>query len=177
MDLRLREITWVRLVILLVWTILVMLKRGITQLIDVIEERVFERNVQPLRERELEREIEPAMLLPPLSDRLVLERIWPLLHQRVNVSLLWRLRRVSRAWKENVARSLEWAVLEVVRVDTPGLTQYLEERQERKPPLQEQVEDELRSTLVLISEPLMDFAPQPVCPQSVTGDSIKSEGP
>lgn len=41
MDLKLREITWVRLVTLLVWTLLVMVKRGITQLIESIAGRVF----------------------------------------------------------------------------------------------------------------------------------------
>lgn len=165
-----------RLVTLLVWTILVMLKRGISQLIDVIEERVFDRSVQPLRERDQERKIEPATLLPPLSDELVLERIWSLLHQRVNISLLWRLRRVNRAWRENVAKSLEWAALEVVRVDTLGFVWYLEERRERWPTLRERVEDELKSISVLLSEHLVDFAPQSVCLQSRADDFRKSEG-
>lgn len=65
-----------------------MLKRGISQLIDVIEERVFDRSVQPLSERDQERKVDTSTLLPPLSDEFVLERIWPLLHQRVNISLL-----------------------------------------------------------------------------------------
>lgn len=89
-----------RLLTLLVWTILVMLKRGIIQLIDVIEERVFERVVQPSTEGVQERRIEKSTLLPPLSDEIVLARIWPLLHQRVNISLLWRLQRVNWAWRE-----------------------------------------------------------------------------
>jgi hypothetical protein len=93
MALRLREITWVRLLSLLVWTILVMIKRGITQLIDIIESRVFDVSEQTPREREVKEDIEDRTLLPPLSDELVLGRIWPLLHKRVNVSLLWRLRR------------------------------------------------------------------------------------
>lgn len=176
MDLRLREITWVRLVSLLAWTILVMLKRGISQLIDMIEERVFERHVQQKREEKTEREVESATLLPPLSDRLVLERIWPLLHKRVNVSLLWRLRRVSRAWKRNVGVSLEWAALEVVRIDAPGLIRYLEERRERRPPLRERVEDELRAIKVLLSEPLSDFILQPVSLQPLDDRSSWDEG-
>ena len=42
MDLRLREITWVRLRSLLLWTLLVMLKKAITQLIEVVERGVFD---------------------------------------------------------------------------------------------------------------------------------------
>ena len=95
MDLRLREVTWVRLLALLVWTIMVMLKRGISQLIEAIEERVFERSVQTPSEEVRERRVEKSTLLLPLSDEIVLARIWPLLHQRVNISLLWRLQRVN----------------------------------------------------------------------------------
>lgn len=135
-----------------------MLRRGISQLIDVIEERVFHRSVQILREENPKGKVGAATLLPPLSDELVLERIWPLLHKRVNISLLWRLRRVNHAWKESVARSLEWTALEVVRVDIPGLIRYLEERRECRPPLRERVEDELRSISVMLSESLEDFA-------------------
>ena len=69
MDLRLREMTWVRLVTLLLWTILMMLQRGITQLIDVIEGRVFDRVAYVQREgdqgRDEERGVESATLLPP----------------------------------------------------------------------------------------------------------------
>ena len=125
MDLKLKEITWLRLVSLLIWTILVMLKRGITQVIEVIEGRIFDKGGQPLHERVDEESIGEAKLLPPLSDEIVLNRIWPFLHREVNVSLMWRLRRVSRAWKRSVGTTLEWAALEVVRVDSPGYVQYL----------------------------------------------------
>lgn len=161
MDLRLREVTWLRLLSLLLWTILMMLKRGITQLIEGIEERVFESSAQSVDERNQEGDEEERTLLPPLNDDLVLGRIWPLLHRRVNVSLLWRLRRVNRAWREKVAGSLEWAALEIVRVDTPGLTRYLMERRERRPSLRERVEDELRSISVLLSENLVELSSQP----------------
>jgi hypothetical protein len=143
MDLRLKEITWVRVLSLLIWTILVMLKRGISQLIDAIESKIFDRGEQPLNEIIRGRTIGVATLLPLLSDKFVLTRIWPLLHRKVDVSLLWRLRRVSRAWKKSVAITLEWAVLEVVRVDAPGYLRYLRERCECRPSLQERVEDEL----------------------------------
>lgn len=175
MDLRLREVTWVRLLALLVWTILVMLKRGISQLIEAIEERVFERSVQTPSEEVRERRVEKSTLLPPLSDEIVLARIWPLLHQRVNISLLWRLRRVNRAWRESVAQSLEWAALEMVRVDTPGFVQYLEERHEQRPSLRERVEDELRSISKLLSERLVDFAAKSECLQSRTADYEESD--
>ena len=98
MDLRLREITLKRLLSLLVWTLLVILKRGISVLIESIESCIFER-VEPLPDRNVGRRSGEATLLPPLSDELVFLHIWPRLQQRVNISLLWRLRRVSRAWK------------------------------------------------------------------------------
>ena len=160
MDLRLREVTWVRLLSLLIWTILMMLKRGITLLIEGIEERVFERSVLSVSERDRNGEVESATLLPPLSDRLVLERIWPLLHRKVNISLLWRLQRVNQAWRGKVAETLEWSALEVVRVDSPGLRLYLERLMERLPPLRERVEDELRAISLLLCESLADFTSQ-----------------
>ena len=53
-----------------------MLKRGVTQLIDqlidLIEERVFDRSVRLSRETGQEQETDAATLLPPLSDELVL---------------------------------------------------------------------------------------------------------
>lgn len=160
MDLRLREVTWVRLLSLLVWTILVMLKQGITYLIDAIEGGVFERVEQRSKKKVGVRATGVATLLPPLSDELVITRVWPLLHRKVDVSLLWRLRRVNRAWKRNVATSLEWAALEVVRVDAPGYLQYLRDRHQRRPSLQERVEDERKSLSVLLSECLADFTLQ-----------------
>jgi hypothetical protein len=79
MDLRLREITWVRLLSLLVWTILMMLKRGLSQLIDVVERRVFvESNQTKSEEKDQRGEGEETTLLPPLSDQLVLSKVWPL---------------------------------------------------------------------------------------------------
>lgn len=170
MDLRLREVTWMRLLTLLAWTILVMLKRGITQLIDAIEERVFERGAQASKDKVQEREIEKSTLLPPLSDEIVLARIWPLLHKRVNISLLWRLRRVNRAWRDGVATSLEWAALEVVRVDNPGFIRYLEKRHEQRPSLRERVEDELQSVSELLSENLLEFVVQSERLQSMAAD-------
>ena len=157
MDLRLKEVTWIRLLSLLLWTVLMMLKRIITQLIEIVETRVFDVSGQEGRERKREKRSEEVTLLPPLSDELVLSRIWPRLHQRVNVSLLWRLRRVNRAWRKKVGATLEWSALEIVRVDTPGLTRYLEKRGERRPSLRERVESELKSLAVLLSEQPSDF--------------------
>lgn len=163
MDLRLREVTWLRLLTLLAWTILVMFKRGVSQLIEIIEERFFERGVQAPAKEVRDKGREKSTLLQPLSDEIVLDQIWPLLHQRVNVSLLWRLRRVSRAWKESVARSLEWSALEIVRIDTPGFVRYLEQHCERRPSLRERVEDELKSISELLKEHLSDFVVQSEC--------------
>ena len=92
MDLKLKEITLKRLLSLLVWTLLVILKRGISILIEAIECRVFKR-IEPASSRFVgNKKAEKATLLPPLSDELVFSQIWPRLHWRVNISLLWRLR-------------------------------------------------------------------------------------
>lgn len=157
MDLKLKEITWLRLVFLLVWTVLVMLKRGLNQLIEVIEGRVFDKGSQTLNEGVDEEPVQGAKLLPPLSDEIVLNQIWPCLHREVNISLLWRRRRVSKAWKESVGTTLEWTALEVVRVDTPGYIQYLRGRGERRASLRERVKDELRAITRLLSERLEDY--------------------
>ena len=161
MGLRLKEVTWLRLISLLLWTLLVMVTRGASLLIDWLEGRVFDKSEQPSKVGEAEVElIGRATLLPPLDDELVLTRIWPLLHRRVNVSLMWRLRRVSRDWKRSVALTLEWSALEVVRIDSPGYVRFLKERGERRPALQERVEDELRSIKALLSECLLDYSPR-----------------
>jgi hypothetical protein len=76
------------------------------------------------------------------------------------VSLIWRLRRVSRAWKKSVAMTLEWAALEMVRINSPGYIRFLKERREHRLSLQERVEDELRSITVLLSECLVEYSPQ-----------------
>ena len=157
MDLRLKEITWVRLLSLLLWTVLMMLKRGITQLIDIVERRIFDVNVQAKEESSREKLIGEATLLPPLSDELVLSQIWPLLHKRVNVSLLWRLRKVNRAWKKKVGTTLEWAALEFVRIDSPGFLRLLEKRGEHRPSLRERVESELDSLAVLLKRIFRSF--------------------
>ena len=102
-----------------------------------------------------------STLLPPLSDELVLSRIWPLMHQRVNISLLWRLRRVNKAWKRKVGDSLEWAALDIVRVDAPGLIRYLRRTGELRPSLRERVESELDSLTVLLCEQLTNFVSSP----------------
>ena len=158
MDLRLKEMTWIRLLSLLLWTVLMMLKKGVTQLIDIVERRVFDSSVQTREESGREKLSGEATLLPPLSDELVFLHIWPLLHQRVNVSLLWRLRRVNRAWKKKVGTTLEWAALEFVRIDSPGYLRFLRNRGERRPPLRERVERELQSLIVLLAEDLWDFS-------------------
>ena len=160
MDLRLKEVTWLRLLSLLMWTILVMIRHGVSQLIDAIEGRVFEKSERPLSGELRSERVGSITLLPPLSDDLVITRIWPLLHKRVNVSLIWRLRRVNHAWKRSVSLTLEWAALEMVRIDSPGYLRFLRDRGERRPSLQDRVEDEKRSLSVLLSEQLADFSLQ-----------------
>jgi len=162
MDLRLRELTLKRLLSLLVWTLLVILKRGISVLIESIESCIFERTTLPPDRNEGRRRggLGRATLLPPLNDELVLSHIWPRLHRRVNISLLWRLRRVSRAWKEGVGTTREWAALEMVRLDRPGLAQYLVDHCECRPSLRDLVESEMESINFLLSECLEDFSVQ-----------------
>ena len=157
MDLKLKEITWLRLVSLLIWTVLVMLMRGLGQLVEAIEGKVFDRESQARNGGVVEETARGASLLPPLSDEIVLNRIWPCLQRKVNISLLWRLRRVNKAWKESVGTTLEWTALEVVRVDTPGYIQYLRDRGERRASLRERVEDEVRAITRLLSERLEDY--------------------
>lgn len=72
MDLRLKEMTWIRLLSLLLWTVLMMLNRAITQLIEIVETRVFDVSGQEVREKGREELNGEATLLPPLSDELVL---------------------------------------------------------------------------------------------------------
>ena len=175
MDLRLREVTWIRLLSLLLWTILVMIKRAASQLIDVIEVRVFHVSGREPEREEQGQDIEGRTLLPPLSDELVLSRVWPLLHKRVNISLLWRLRRVNRAWKREVGTTIEWAALEMVRVDSPGLLRYLAVRHEPLPSLRERVEGELRAFAILLAESWMYPSDQT---QTVVGRSlVDNSGP
>ena len=56
---------------------------------------------------------------------------------------------------------MEWSALEVVRVDSHGYLRYLGNRCERRPSLQERVEDELKSISVLLSEQLADYTLRP----------------
>ena len=145
-----------------------MLKRGITQLIDIVERRAFDSSAQAGEKSDRERLTVEATLLPPLSDELVFLHIWPLLHERVNVSLLWGLRRVNRAWKRKVGTTLEWAALEFVRVDSPGYLRLLRSKGERRPPLWERVERELCSLVVLLAEDLSEFSSQAQVLRSTT---------
>ena len=152
MDLKLREMTWFRLLSLLLWTVLMMINRGVSLLIEKAESWAFEVGSQSSESESRRKEL--GTLLPPLTDELVLTRIWPLLHQRVNVSLLWRLRRVNRAWREKVSTTLKWTALEWVRVDSPGFLQLISERRERRPALRDRVESELRNFAILVEEDL-----------------------
>lgn len=142
-----------------------MIRHGISQLIETIEGRIFVRSEPVARSRGKEEEL-IRTLLPPLDDELVLNRIWPLLHKRVNVSLLWRLRRVNRSWRERVSTTVEWAALEMVRVDTPGFLRYLADRGERRPSLQERVESEVWAFKLLLSEHLWSVSGRPEMVQS-----------
>lgn len=135
-----------------------MIKRGISQLIELIESRVFYASEQSVREKDPKQRVGERTLLPPLSDELVLTRIWPLLHTRVNVSLLWRLRRVNRAWKEKVATTVEWAALEMVRVDSPGFLQLIAACRKPRPSIRERVEIEISAFTVLLAEPLVNIS-------------------
>lgn len=150
-----------------------MIKRGVTQLIELVESRVFEVSEQAPKRREQEKKVDGVTLLPPLSDDLVLARIWPRLHQGVNISLLWRLQRVNKAWREKVSTTVEWAALDMVRVDTPGLLQFLADRGEHRPSLRERVENELASFTVLLAEPLESFSNQSEVIQS-RDESLRS---
>ena len=100
---------------------------------------------------------EGATLLPPLNNELVFTQIWPRFHQSLNISLLWRLRRVNRAWREGVGKTLEWATLDMVPVDTPNFVWYLSKHHERRPSLQDRVESKVKSFKLLFAERLADL--------------------
>ena len=136
------------------------MRSGISQLIELIERRVFVSSEQTSIRVEQDLEGWERTLLPPLNDELVLHRIWPLLHKRVNVSLLWRLRRVNRAWKGKVGTTLEWSALEMVRLDSPGYLRVLASRRVPRPSLRERVESERTSFSILLAERLVDFTGQ-----------------
>ena len=48
---------------------------------------------------------------------------------------------MSRAWKEKVGTTVEWAALEMVRLDSPGYLQFLAYCRESRPSLQIGVEE------------------------------------
>lgn len=72
--------------------------------------------------------------------------------------------------------TLEWAALEMVRVDTLGFIQYFKDRCEDRPSLLERVEDELKSISILVSECLVDYTSQSEWVQSkINGLGIDEE--
>ena len=107
MDLKLKEITLIRLLSLLLWTLLVIFKQNISSLIEVIECHVFEKTEQALSVLAGRKIVKGVTLLPPLSDELVFSQIWPHFHWRVNISLLWRASMrescLERRWRYNTS--------------------------------------------------------------------------
>lgn len=65
---------------------------------------------------------------------------------------------MNRAWRERVSTTLEWTALEWVCVDSPGFLQLISERCERRPPLRERVESELRNFAILLEEDLGKYS-------------------
>ena len=63
-----------RVLLLSIWALLIVLKQGITLLIDMVECHVFDEAEQPLNELPGHAIREGVMLLPPLSYELVLVR-------------------------------------------------------------------------------------------------------
>ena len=137
-----------------------LVKRGISQLIELIERRVLVSSEQTSIRGEQDLEGGERTLLPPLNDELVLHKIWPLLHRKVNVSLLWRLQRVNMTWRGKIGTTLEWSALEMVRLDSPGYLRVLASRRVPRPSLRERVESERAAFLVLLGERLVDFTGQ-----------------
>ena len=82
---------------------------------------------------------------------------------------------MNKAWKRKVGTSLEWAALEIVRVDTPGLLRYLEERGECRPSLRERVESELNSLAVLLCEQPSEFVSLPL-PSAASDVDVEAPG-
>ena len=66
-----------------------------------------------------------GILLPGLADELVAEEVWPRMFIDPSLSLLFRLRRVSRSWFRFVESQLEWQALDFIRLDNPGYQLYV----------------------------------------------------
>lgn len=60
-----------------------------------------------------------AKLFPHVNDEILQISILLLLQKTVDVSLLWRVRRISEAWTYFVGDIREWTMLDVDWVDTP----------------------------------------------------------
>ena len=51
--------------------------------------------------------------------------VWNKLRSPPSISLLYRLRHVSRGWKNFVSTTQEWAALEFTKLDTPGYERFV----------------------------------------------------
>lgn len=80
-------------------------------------------------------------ILPGLPDKLVKERIFPLLP--VSPSLLWRLRRVCRLWRRHIGDTFVWQALEIVRIDNQGYRRLVSRGEVQRLSLQERFEFEM----------------------------------
>lgn len=63
-------------------------------------------------------------LLPMLLDSITRGVLWDKLCLPRSISLLYRLRRVNRAWRDFVGTTIEWTALEVTRLDNPGYERF-----------------------------------------------------
>ena len=63
---------------------------------------------------------EKNSLIEGLSDAIVREHIWTKLKLPPSISLIYRLRRVSKSWRELINSNIEWVALEFIRRDASG---------------------------------------------------------
>lgn len=96
-------------------------------------------------------------LLSRLPDGLVRAVIWPMMFKKPSPSLLFRLRRVSRCWRDFEGAQLEWQALIFVRLDQPGFFQYLARNDIARPSLTSRLQFEIECLRVLLSEQMENF--------------------
>jgi hypothetical protein len=63
-------------------------------------------------------------LLPPLPDLIARTALWDALRLPRSISLLYRLRRVNRRWRDFIGTTLEWTALEFTKLDNPGYQRF-----------------------------------------------------
>jgi hypothetical protein len=65
-----------------------------------------------------------GQLLPLLLDSITTGVLWDKLRLPHSILLLYRLRRVNKAWHDFVGTTIEWTALEFTKMDNPGYLRF-----------------------------------------------------